>query len=846
MTGALLEATVKEALDRRKNPRLAIGIRSDTPPDRDQLLDLRVTWCRSMLEMREQLSGPEPGRLVLVSPIEEHELADDIRARLHKRTLLPVDVKEVLKQRYGARTIDLRVGGDAVLCSALLRCEGRPVIPGGVLHEEAAWQVVCPEVFGIPTARPDTADLLRWMAETADQRFSAAEPELRSRLAVWLKRSTGAVAELLLSVVEAGHAPNAVALGLVLRGVLADGSRPELAQALVRMERFTGNRRLVRDQAETWAAAAESLLQGAVSNNLPGNPIETADRLLEQIGVGEFAYLSRWSAQGNRQLIDEFSAELSDLPSNPTRLTGLLATLKQRYWLESEKPVLGRMEMAVRLLRWVHTAEPTITGLDDAALWYAREGSWVDWARTRIRGGYERGSLASALARLSSAAKERRERFSRQFASALAAWNKQGAHFDRLTGVESILERLVAPLAAKEHPVLVIVLDGMSYAVCRELSAKLAEGRWTALSPDGSELPPAVTALPSVTEASRFSLINGSLVRGTQGAEEVAWASHAALVAASGKQHPPALFHKNDLAAMSDPDSPVLREIANTKRRVVGIVLNAIDDSLSGPVQIAPEWNLEYLAVLRPLLEEARIAGRIVVLTSDHGHILDFGTECRRHDGFDRYRPGKPESDSEFYIEGGRAVGITGFSALGVEGVRYGAKPRNGYHGGLTPQECLVPVIVMQYGDDQLAGWQPVAESSPGWWNPVEEPGQPVSLATPKAPKRKSKQPSLFMEESDWVATLVASELFRQQMALGARIKTEQLTAALRALDSSGGRLLRPVFASRLGLALVRVGPVVAAMQRVLNYDGYGVLTIDEAADLIVLNRELLERQFGL
>jgi hypothetical protein len=49
-----------------------------------------------------------------------------------------------------------------------------------------------------------------------------------------------------------------------------------------------------------------------------------------------------------------------------------------------------------------------------------------------------------------------------------------------------------------------------------------------------------------------------------------------------------------------------------------------------------------------------------------------------------------------------------------------------------------------------------------------------------------------------------------------------------------------------MNLALVRVGPVVAAMQRVLNYDGYGVLTIDEAADLVVLNRELLERQFSL
>ena len=49
-----------------------------------------------------------------------------------------------------------------------------------------------------------------------------------------------------------------------------------------------------------------------------------------------------------------------------------------------------------------------------------------------------------------------------------------------------------------------------------------------------------------------------------------------------------------------------------------------------------------------------------------------------------------------------------------------------------------------------------------------------------------------------------------------------------------------------MNLALVRVGTTVAAMQRVLNYDGYGVLTIDEASDMVILDRALLERQFSL
>jgi hypothetical protein len=99
----------------------------------------------------------------------------------------------------------------------------------------------------------------------------------------------------------------------------------------------------------------------------------------------------------------------------------------------------------------------------------------------------------------------------------------------------------------------------------------------------------------------------------------------------------------------------------------------------------------------------------------------------------------------------------------------------------------------------------------------------------------------------DWISSLLACELFRQQMDVpGNRIQPDRLAAVLRALDASGNRLLRAAFASRMSLPLVRVNTTVAAMQRVLNYDGYGILTIDESADMVVLDRPLLERQFNL
>ena len=785
-----------------------------------------------MLEMREQLSSGEPGELVIVTPIEE--LSDDLCARLHKRTLLRVDIAEAIKQRYGARAVEGRLQVDSVVGEALLRYPPIP-IPGGLVTEEIAWQVINREVFDLGV-RPDAVDLLQWVNTKAQERFATASPELRDRLAAWLIRTTGAISETLLAVAAAGYARDAVAVGLALRTLLADAANPELVQALVRVERYTANRPLRREIAEAWAAAAERLVSA--------DQIAASDRILNDLGVAQFAYLSRWSARGNQQRIDEFAAELTPLPRNTAALERLLTELRDRNWSAVERPILGRLEMAVRLLRWLHAADPTLTDFEESALWYTREGSWVDWARTRIRGGYERGPLAAALANLTAAVKEQRERQNHQFAAMLAAWNNQGAHFEKLAGVESVIDRYVVPLAQKEEPVLVIVLDGMSFAVCRELSTELDARRWIALSTDTLEIPPAVTAVPSVTEFSRYSLLSGALARGTQGAEELAWSTHSGLTAASLKQYPPVLFHKNDLAAMAGADSPVLREIANIKRRVVGIVINAIDDSLSGPVQIAPDWNLEYLAVLRPLLDEAAAAGRIVLLTADHGHILDYGTECRRQEGSDRYRPSKRDAKGEageYYLEGGRIIGPAGVTALGVEGIRYGARPRNGYHGGITPQECLAPVMVFVQSGRTISGWQEVVESQPEWWMA----GSPTAAKEPKTKRKPKQQPTLFAE--DWISNLMASDLFRQQMELpGNRIQPERLAAVLRALDAAGNRLLRAAFASRMSLPLVRVNTTVAAMQRVLNYDGYGILTIDESADMVVLDRSLLERQFNL
>ena len=93
-------------------------------------------------------------------------------------------------------------------------------------------------------------------------------------------------------------------------------------------------------------------------------------------------------------------------------------------------------------------------------------------------------------------------------------------------------------------------------------------------------------------------------------------------------------------------------------------VYNAVDDHLSGPDQLHQRWALEDLRLLLPILREAREARRVVVVTADHGHLLEDGTtpvDASRGgeaaEPGDRWRPGtKALSAREMVATSGRVV----------------------------------------------------------------------------------------------------------------------------------------------------------------------------------------------
>ena len=180
---------------------------------------------------------------------------------------------------------------------------------------------------------------------------------------------------------------------------------------------------------------------------------------------------------------------------------------------------------------------------------------------------------------------------------------------------------------------------------------------------------------------------------------------------------------------------------ASTQQQVVAVVYNAVDDHLSGSNQIQVRWTIDDLRLLGPLLGEARRARRVVIITADHGHVIDDGTVQRGQGEGDRWRlpSGTPDA-SELVFEGGRVKTASGNAVVCAwsEGVRHGAK-KNGYHGGVSAQEVVVPLSVFTPRNMALKGWQVAAAPQPDWWAPLEVASPAGAAETPMLPKKPPK-----------------------------------------------------------------------------------------------------------
>ena len=870
-----------------------IGIRVPDPSWTGDALrvgseSLPVASCRSVLELRERLVGQlEDGPpLVVLTNLQSAELGTDVLARLARRQLFSINLWQLVKDRFRARWVDPRlVQRHEWVAPALLEAEpehGYTPAPSGFVEAEMAWRHLCEALLRLPGGKRDPETLLAWALDpTSRERLMALSDKFLEGLVQAVAESAGELAGVILrSVTRQGR--RALAVGLVARILFSPETRREekAAKARGKLEALLDLGELHPELAGAWASAAEAVLQRRLER--PGDPVPAlrpvlaeADALLRELGAEDLAWRSTSLQSGYQQRLERLARELTGFAEGsegrvPDALREAAEAVLSHQLVAYERARMEGLEMAMRLAGWLAARRTTTVSMgasfSNAAQAYRAEGGFADWARTRVWDGDPSKALAEAYARLASQCDAQREAENRQFASLFAGWIASGSHDKPLLPVEKVLESVLVPLA-KACPVLLVVIDAMGMAVFRELEQDLLRGGWIELVPDDEVIrPPVIAVVPTVTEVSRTSLLCGKLLTGNSATEKEGFSQHRGLVAASEPVAPPVLFHKGNLreTGAAGVAPTVLEEVSDLHRRVVGVVINAVDDHLAKGDQVRVPWTVHHIRPLEELLEVAQAAGRIVVFVSDHGHVLERASESREGEGSERWRAATraPEAD-EVLLAGPRVIAAGGrLLAPWSERVRFGIK-KNGYHGGAAPQEVVIPLAVMAMPDvaANLSDWREVAPEIPSWWDwrrepeaSVAEPARPVRRPLP----RKGKTGNLFAQPvetaavvrpgMEWVTRLLESELFQSQRERAARtaLSGDRIRTILTALDERGGKLTCAALAGRLGVAPLRLGGILSALRRLLNVEGYDVLAVDEASDTVELNRELLDAQFGL
>lgn len=847
-----------------------------------------VTPCPTVLAILDALSKdrPDDGYLVVLTPCDTRDVGESVLARALRPEIKPVDRWDLVRETFGARHLDpaLTKSDNRWIAEALLEAQpagGWRRLTGSLLTRATALNRLVAARLGIDEADDspiDAAALLQWTLDpSAVVRFAELRAEERDGLAAWLQETVGPVADVVFRMSAADKVKDAVPFGLVAGALYGDGG-DDSAITVTRVraeERYLGGEAPDAQALRAFGMAAESLVTRWADNGHTAQATalcERAEAIIAELSGTEdarHALVSRSAVleAGMDARIASFAEALATALAQPgaealAAATAALASAEKHGRKRDHDVGLRAARAAIRLARWLSAPEETPTTLADAATRMLRSWGWAD----RALGVIERADtsrvprLGEAYQALWQRARERRATLDSAFARKLANWTEAGSTTD-LVCVENLLERIARPVAAKKLP-LIVVLDGMSVAVATELAEEFtARGTWQEAGrlADGRE--PVLATVPSVTAISRTSLLTGKLSRGAQGEESAGFAKF------WGRQRA-VLFHKGDLAP--DPGLPLASEVREAildPGTIVGVVLNTIDDALDKGKPGGPaNWTVETVTYLRAVLDEARRAGRPVILTADHGHVLDRGAEINRaQSSAARYRTGTAEN-GEIVIRGPRVLADGREVVAAVdENIHY--TPRKaGYHGGASPAEVIVPVITLFPPDAQIpSGWTryDAIGQAPAWWN-ISSPQPPNAQATlpqfgPVRRKREKPAP-----EHDGAALFGVSDvvyLEKKAASLGTQVSesarmasqrqfvrrapdNESVAALIDALVQAGGRLTFTEAAEAVAQPPVRMSGYLAQVMRLLNVEGSAVLQTLDAGRTVELSVSLLKQQF--
>lgn len=848
-----------------------IGIHVHEPLDEPLTADVDgvdVVYCPGMLAFREELVRPRDRAVALVTPMHDGELGLDVRARLWRSRLFRIERWRLVCQILEVDGIDPRIVGQNWMADALILAQSRvqavPRNPSRNLDEDTAWTLLCRSLLGFPAKPVDAIGWLTWAHEQGSQAaFQARGPEFREGLSDWLAGKIGDVAHAMIHAMNSASGEQLGPLGLVCGVLFGQGTptKGELSAAVVRFqERFLGRERLSVAQGRHWAAAAQAAMSSAERGNHWPRQAQT---LLEQLEIEAFAYHSDVLPVGYEQRLDRLARAitqaLSKRPWNLDSLEDRFEDLARHQQAQAAKQSFSQAEMALRAMRFLCDPPRRSAEFFELCDAFMEHGGHLDWVRRVLAVGHAQPMVQHAydqiLARLNRFRDAQNQAFARQLQSTMSGLKSRASFLL----MEDVLEQVIGQIP--NHSLMWLIMDGMSLGDFQELMGSVAQMGLVPIVPVNQTKPYSVlSTVPSITECARMSLLTGALGSGHAAEERRAFENHPILSNLCGS-HKPMLVHKGELTSSDGRGlNPEVRaHLEQGNPRVIAVVLNTIDDHLAKSDQVIMSWNLDAIPLLQQLLVAARAGKRWVIMTSDHGHVLEQGSQLRKADhGGDRYRANEGAlQDGEFLFQGTRVLGLEGcVVAAGTEGIRYGHK-KQGYHGGVTLQEMLVPLAVISPTEpDRDKGWEPAHMENPAWWDKPQMAMQWHSTPDPPSVKKAPRevQVSLFdsldtqeteRETKHWIQPFLQSETFQSQYQSHSRARPsmEHVTCILETLDAHGGAALL----TTLGKAIDqpgRISGIVSTLCRIINVDEYPILSVDPQSRTVTLNQPLLRTQY--
>jgi hypothetical protein len=924
----LSDGDIRQEVERifsRDHRSTLVALYGSAAPGRVRVRDDSWTVAPTSCELELRSKMPLPGvndRIVFVIDWTDRPLPVDLSARLAGGRVYQISRDTRLSTLFGARYAEpglMSTGLAAVLLGGEIT--GLRKVTGLQVTRTEAYSAFIESWLGFEWKPAGLPELVAWCARddrgpalgakaTAAQAWDGLRRELREFWRsqspelgkvyelVWLawEQNQGRrLVQLLLLMDAWNQARDPVARGLLLGrlGDLGPGFGPGLFEqidALGLPELIPALRRLVAEP--TWwqplLAEAETLIP-----QLDFRP-----------SMDGSLFLPAGHAARERSLAAAIRIALSGTDDDLRGAVGRLVDLSSHAQDASvSEDLRDARRMGVGLVLWLAERRRTALTSSHGPQWqqavdlarrFVDEGGFVDWCRQRLRRPLAVGdSLRDALYEVLAAADSARRADDKAFAEAIPAWINAGRPSQDALPIDAVTRSLVAPLLERvgRRQLLVVLMDGMSWANAVQLLTRLARENWSPTAwraptvRGASQFPVVLAEVPTITAQSRAAFFAGRHDTGFGNrptAEDLdRWRQNRALRGLVEAGVSPDLVLRAGLMNGEDLHDDV-KAAVESAHRVVAVVVNAIDDQLKGSPQLGIDYSRVPIKPLEGLLHAADGAERAVLLVSDHGHVPGDGMKNHGQltgvptEGGRRWRvlrSGEEPLPFEVKLPADtwRPGDAASVAAIWDDTVAHG-HPAFGEHGGVSLAEVVAPCILI--APDWLASKAGAEDPelacrdllTPQWWRldlpPVarrDPPPAPAVLPSPAiaaaialfpehrpAPAAPAPTAPVVPTQGPLALALSRSLTFKKQVA---NLPTSEVDRILKCIDAlasdPSATLAEAVFAERAGILRRHVAGTVARLG-ILNSDGFSVVEHNVAGQQVILHRDRLAQQFGL